>query len=184
MTVYSVESLATLAGGKLQPKRNHINRFLTEHDDWRCEPISAENIDECRTMCEEWYAEHAEMGVDLSHFAGERFAISFAFDNYDAIGFEGLALRADGHIIAFTMGTFFSADTYDVNFEKAFSSIQGAYALINREFSRHIHETHPDVRFLNREDDMGLPGLRKAKLSYQPAVILEKYTAVLAEDTL
>ena len=65
----------------------------------------------------------------------------------------------------------------DVGFEKAFPDVNGAYAMINREFSRMIAEKYPEVRFLNREDDMGSEGLRRAKESYQPTVLLEKYTA-------
>ena len=66
---------------------------------------------------------------------------------------------------------------YDVCFEKAYSAINGAYAIINREFSRMIAGKYPEVRFLNREDDMGEPGLRQAKESYQPTLLLEKYFA-------
>ena len=74
------------------------------------------------------------------------------------------------------MGNRISRDTFDVNFEKSFADVQGAYPLVNREFARYIREQHPDIVYLNREDDMGLEGLRKAKESYHP-VFLEKYIA-------
>ena len=80
------------------------------------------------------------------------------------------------------MGSPISADTFDVHFEKAYGEIQGAYAMINREFARWVRDHYPDVRYLNREDDMGLEGLRKAKLSYQPHHFEEKYWACLMED--
>ena len=80
-------------------------------------------------------------------------------------------------VIAFSMGARMNEQYYDVCFEKAYSAINGAYAMINREFSRMIAEKYPEVRFLNREDDMGSEGLRRAKESYQPTVLLEKYTA-------
>ena len=92
-------------------------------------------------------------------------------------------MLSDGErIIAFSMGSRMNRDYYDVGFEKAFPDVNGAYAMINREFSRMIAEKYPEVRFLNREDDMGEPGLRKAKESYQPTLLLAKYNATLREE--
>ena len=79
------------------------------------------------------------------------------------------------------MGDMLSSDTYDVHFEKAYGELQGAYAIINREFARWVREHHPNVRYLNREDDMGVEGLRKAKESYYPDLMVEKYSAVWQE---
>ena len=75
------------------------------------------------------------------------------------------------------MGDLLSADTYDVHFEKAYGELQGAYAMINREFARRVRQRHPQVRYLNREDDMGVEGLRKAKESYYPDLMVEKFSA-------
>ena len=97
------------------------------------------------------------------------------------LGLEGLLLRADGKPVAFTAGKSLGGDTYDVFFEKAHSEIQGAYPMINREFARWIRKNHPEIRYLNREDDMGEENLRKAKLSYHPDLLLEKYVAELKE---
>ena len=80
------------------------------------------------------------------------------------------------------MGSRRNRDYYDVGFEKAFPDVNGAYAMINREFSRMIAQKYPELQFLNREDDMGEPGLRKAKESYQPTCLLEKYNACLQEE--
>ena len=85
-------------------------------------------------------------------------------------------------VIAFSMGARMNEKYYDVCFEKAYSAINGAYAMINREFSRWISQKYPELEFLNREDDMGEPGLRKAKESYQPTVLLEKFNADLTEE--
>jgi len=179
--IYTVDALATLSGHKYQSKRNHINRFEEEHPDWTCEVITRENLPECVRMTTEWYYEHYETGADPASFDGERRALALAFDHYDDLGFDGLLLRVDGRVIAYSMGVPITDTVYDVNFEKAFSSIQGAYALINREFSRMVQKKYPSLQYLNREDDMGAEGLRKAKLSYHPAVILEKYRAFLKE---
>ena len=91
-------------------------------------------------------------------------------------------LLSGGEGIAVTMATRLSGDTFDIHFEKAKEDVEGAYAAINCEFARYLREKHPDVRFLNREDDMGLEGLRKAKLSYQPHHLMEKHWAYVWED--
>ena len=88
-------------------------------------------------------------------------------------------LYAEGKVLAFTMGNPINETVFDVNFEKADPYIQGSYAIINREFARWIRAQHPQVKLLNREDDMGLEGLRKAKESYVPDLLLEKYIAEL-----
>lgn len=181
--VYSIEALSTLSGRKLQAKRNHINNLVKRYPDWVCEPITSDNLEECQDMVTLWYEEHLEAGGTPNSYRGEQRALSIAFSNYEAMGFDGLLLRLDGRVAAFSMGQRINQTSYDVNFEKAFASIQGAYALINREFSRMIHETYPDIEFLDREDDMGLDTLRKAKLSYHPAIVLDKYTAFLPEES-
>ena len=96
---------------------------------------------------------------------------------------EGLCLRAGGKILAFTMGNRISETAFDVNFEKAYADVPGAYPLINREFARDLREKYPELLYLNREDDMGLEGLRKAKESYYPDCMAEKYCLTLREQT-
>lgn len=81
-------------------------------------------------------------------------------------------------MVAFTIGDRLSADTYDVHFEKAYGELQGAYAMINRESPLGAGPP-PEIRYLNREDDMGVEGLRKAKQSYYPDLMVEKHTAVM-----
>ena len=180
--IYAIESLTTLSGKKLQAKRNHINRFCENHPDWTSEPITPAVLPEVEAMTDRWYREHYDHGFQPSFYAGEQAALRMAFDHYEKIGFDGLLLRVDGEVAAWSMGVRLSADTFDVCFEKAFASMQGSYPLINREFSRMIAEKYPSIRWMDREDDMGEEGLRQAKLSYHPAVILEKSVAVLKEE--
>lgn len=175
--VYDIERLAELKGKKLQQKRNHINRFLENCPDWYTRPITAENLEDCRALASEWYRFHKEEDTTL-----EKVAISRAFDNYDVLGMEGLALYAGGRMVAMTMGNRLRRDMFDVNFEKAYADIPGAYPMINREFARYLREKYPELRFLNREEDMGLPGLRKSKLSYHPDEIVEKYRGFLQPE--
>ena len=179
--LYDINRLADLKGKKLQQKRNHINRFLQDHPDWTAEPIAPENLDECRKMVDSWYAQHAVLSP-TTDYTLEKLAMRRAFDSYEALEMEGLLIRTDGRIVAMTMGNRIRTDTFDVNFEKADPDIPGAYPLVNREFARLLRGRYPELRYLNREDDMGMPGLRKAKESYHPDELLEKYRAFLRAD--
>ena len=112
----------------------------------------------------------------------ERAALRRAFRYRTELGMEGLVLYAGGQIAAVTMASFLSHDTLDVHFEKALPQLQGAYPMINRQFARYIREKYPQVQYLNREDDMGMEGLRKAKLSYSPHHLVEKCWALLTVE--
>ena len=181
--LYALDRLAGLGGKKLHGKRNHIRRFEESHPDWQVEQITMDNLAECAEMDLEWNrryrsldaaGEEAEARTRLD----ERHAMSRAFAHYEALGMDGLLLRTGGKVVAFTMGSPISADTFDVHFEKAYGEIQGAYAMINREFARWLQANRPGVRWLNREDDMGLEGLRKSKESYYPDRMVEKSAAI------
>lgn len=169
--VYPIEKLKTLAGKKLQAKRNHINRFAQTHPDWYTIKITAENLTDFAPLLSDWYDSHE--GDALST---ERWALENAMAHFDELQMEGLMLHDGEKIVAFSMGNRITKEIYDVNFEKAYADIQGAYPMINREFSRMVAEKYPEVLFLNREDDMGLDGLRKAKMSYHPDLLV-KYKA-------
>ena len=175
--LYDIDRLCELTGKKLHGKRNHINRFLEEHPDWSFEEITAETLPECLAMDERWYREN--LGYDGDETMQEDgVALKKCMAHYDKMGLDGCLLRAGGKVVAFTMGEPMGAeDTYDVHFEKAFAEVQGAYPMVNREFARWVREHYPQVRYLNREDDMGVEGLRKAKESYYPDRMAEKYSA-------
>ncbi len=177
--LYDIDRLTGLKGKKLQQKRNHINRFLENDPDWYTKPITPENLPECKALAGDWYRLHE---ADEKDWTLEKVALSRAFDAFEALGLEGLTLYSGGRMVAMTMGNRLRQDTFDVNFEKAYADISGAYPLINREFSRLIHEKYPEIRYMNREEDMGLPGLRKSKLSYHPDELLEKYRAYLKPE--
>ena len=176
--MYTVEELTELHGKKLQAKRNHCNRFEQDHPDFKTEIVTPENLQRCRDMVSKWYEVH-EWNEQIEQ---EKTAIARAFDHFEASHMDGLMLIDAGEVIAFSMGARMNELYYDVCFEKAYSAINGAYAMINREFSRMIAQKYPELQFLNREDDMGEPGLRKAKESYQPTCLLEKYNACLQEE--
>lgn len=105
-----------------------------------------------------------------------------AFGAMETLGLEGLVLRdGDGRIIAMTMGSRLSEDTFDIHFEKADPAVEGAYAAINQAFAQYLRQRYPALKWLDREDDMGLEGLRQAKLSYYPARMIEKHWAKCME---
>ena len=179
--VYSIDDLADLSGKKYHGKRNHIYRFEEEHPDAVAVPITDTNSAEVRDMAERWFEERLLENPN-SDFQMERIAIDKALRDIEALGMVGLALVSGGEILAFTLASRMSDDTFDVHFEKARADVAGAYPAINRALARYIRETYPDVKYLNREEDMGLEGLRRAKRSYHPHHMIEKYWAHLMED--
>ena len=176
--VYHIDDLADLKGKKYQPKRNHINRFLAEHPDVRILPLSAETLADARALADRWHRRRSpeeDAGMELV-------ALNRAFAHWQELGMEGLVMYVGEQVVAMTMGSRLGEDTVDVHFEKADTDYPGAYAVINRAFARHIREKYPQVKFLNREDDMGIEGLRKAKLSYYPHHMVEKCWAHLLSE--
>lgn len=179
--LYDVDKLADLAGRKLHSKRNHCARFEDAVPDWSFSPMTPADLPECLALDEEWdrrsrEREGAEEATDMTL---ERRALLTAAKYFSEIGLEGGVLRdGSGRLLAFTMGDPISADTFDVHFEKALDDVPGCYAVINREFARYLREKYPSLRYLNREEDMGIEGLRRAKESYYPDLMGEKHWAV------
>ena len=178
--VYTVEALADLKGKALQRKRNHVNRFRAANPDYTVVPITKENLDIARTLVEDWYIHKVETtGGD---YLLEQIAIERALNHYEALGLDGMILYCNGEPAAMTMASRMSPDTLDVHFEKALDQVDGAYAAINSEFAAYVRDKYPEIQYLDREDDMGLEGLRKAKLSYRPHHLVEKCRAYFVED--
>ena len=175
--VYRREKLATLSGKKLQPKRNHVNRFEKNYPDYEYLPLTAELFPQCLDLVAKWNVKKEDLRGRLS-VEDERSALQFSFENWDNLCSCGGVLRVGGKIIAFTYGAPVNYDTFDVCVEKADVDYEGAFAMINREFARHLPERFV---YMNREEDLGIEGLRKAKLSYQPEWLLDKY--IVTETT-
>lgn len=169
--IYSREKLASLAGKKLHGKRNHIARFK-DGDDWSYEPMTEENLEECRRMTYTWIKMRSEKWNE--EMEAEIMVLHEAFDHRKELGLIGGVLRKAGEIVAFTLGEPLNQDTFVVHFEKAYPDMQGAYPMINQQFVQHACEGYT---YVNREEDTGDLGLRKAKLSYYPEILLKKYIA-------
>lgn len=167
--VYEVEKLINLSGKKYHGKKNHINKFKKLYSDWSYEPLTKENAEECFQMalkwrnlngCDENEEKNAEMCVTLNSLR--------LFEELELCG--GL-LRADGEVVAFSIGEPVCSDTMVVHIEKAFADVPGAYPMINQQFL--LHEA-AEYRYVNREEDTGDEGLRQAKESYKPVFLQQK----------
>lgn len=169
--IYSVNKMAELRGKKYHGKRNHITNFKKNNPNWSFEIINNDNISECIDLHTGWIKSHE----DDEDYSFEFEAVLTAFENYEKLGFVGGILKIDGKAIAYTMGEPHSDKLFVTHFEKAPADIQGAYPIINQEFTKNCLMKY---ELVNREEDLGLEGLRKAKQSYNPEILLEKGAAV------
>ena len=171
--IYKRESLAQLSGKKLHAKKNLVNRFWRLYPDASYRPIAKENMGDAIAVAEKWFAERMEESgeADMSELAH----IRKAAEHWDALGLFGGVLYAEGVPAAMTMASAISRQVIDVHFEKAIGAFaaEGAYAAVNQAFA--ASEAAAAYPYINREEDMGIPGLRKAKEAYRPAFKVEKY---------
>lgn len=168
--VYESEKLATLSGKKLHSKRNHINKFKALYDGrWSYEAITAGNVEECFQMALKWRDQNG--CEDDPDKRGEICVTMNALRLFEELELTGGILKIDGEVVAFTIGEPICPDTFVVHIEKAFADVEGAYPMINQQFVEHECK---DYLYVNREEDTGAEGLRKAKLSYRPVFMVEK----------
>jgi hypothetical protein len=167
--LYRSEDLIGLVGRKYDAKRNFINRLRSRFD-YNYEKLDGRLAMECFDFAEEWCEDRSCETVE--GMRKEHCAVYQILTNFDALGVVGGAIRIDGRIVAFSVGEALNPETLVVHIEKADGSIEGLYQTINNEFC--IHEAK-EYEFVNREQDMGVPGLRKAKESYHPVRLVETY---------
>lgn len=179
--VHDINDLADLRGRKFLSKRNHFNRFCADHPDHQVVPMTCDMLPRVKQFVESWYVRRLETDPEGDYLL-ESVALGRLFNHCDELDMEGLVLMDGAEILAVTMGSRLSSDTFDIHFEKAKEGIAGAYNAISCHFARHLRLKYPEILFLNREEDMGLEGLRSSKLSYRPHHMVEKYRAVVRED--
>lgn len=179
--VYSIADLAQLKGRRYQKKRNHCNRFRENFPYSTAVPLGSENIGAVEQLVDTWYDVRLREDPQGDYHM-ERAALKKALQSFKTLGMEGLVLMDGQTALAMTLGSPISPNTFDVHFEKALPEAEGAYAAINFEFARYLQNKYPQLQYLNREDDLGQEGLRKAKLSYYPHHMVEKCWACLLED--
>ncbi|MEE1013507.1 MAG: GNAT family N-acetyltransferase, partial [Clostridia bacterium] len=173
--VYKVEELSNLAGKRFHTKKNHVNKFKRLYH-WEYQTIGKENLEECLRVFEEWYQSRVD---EISGVEEERQAVQELFHNWDALDVRGGCLRVDGKMIAFSVGEPLCGKMAVIHLEHADTAYDGAFAMMNQQFLLHQWQ---DFEFINREEDMGLPGMRKAKESYRPAFMVKKYVATLLPE--
>lgn len=178
--VYKIEDLATLKGRKFQKKRNHLNKFRENHPNCFAVELTAANLDLARELADDWYAHRLALDPQGDYHMEQK-ALRRAFRHWDALALEGIALLEEDRCIAFSIGSPLQEDTFDIHFEKAREDLDGSYNAINQAFSTHLQAKYPQLQYLNREDDLGIPGLRQAKLSYNPDHLVVKFWAELWE---
>ena len=170
-TVYHTRfGISTLTGKKLHGKRNHINKFKELYS-YNYEPLTADNMEKIRSFIEEWYQKKAETDASI---LTEKTALENALKNFEKLELKGGILLVDGKSVAFSIGEQLNQDTALIHFEKADTDYQGAYPMMNQQF---VINAWSNLTYVNREDDMGIEGLRKAKLSYYPDIMVEMYSA-------
>lgn len=173
--IYNTDDLAELRGRHYHGKRNHIYRFEENYPGYKAESITEENIRSCKVIAENWTDDTAE------EILYEKDTIITALEHMEELGLEGCVIRIpdsnadDGfRTAAFAVGERLTKDCFVIHFEKTDPEIREAYAIVNREFARRLKGRY---KYINREEDLGVEGLRKAKMSYRPALMCEKVIA-------
>ena len=173
--VYKIEDLVNLSGKKYHAKRNHINKFINKYPNFEYCRMTPENAQECIDLFDSW--RNSKDDGSSVELAEEREAIIELLDNWDCLGVTGGCIKIDGKMVAFSFGEALSNDTVVIHLEHADTSYEGIFAVMNQQF---LENEWQSCTFVNREEDMGIPGMRKAKQSYHPAFMVEKYVATLA----
>ena len=170
--IYLSSDLINLPGKNYQKKRNHCSRFIRENPDYSFLPVTEENIHRAKKFEQDWCARYdCDRGRDLS---SEQKGIMELLDNFTFLELMGAMIESNGEIVALSVAAPINDRMVDVIVEKAYRDINGAYAIINRDFAANFFA---EYEFINREDDMGAENLRKAKMSYFPYEIRKKYLA-------
>jgi len=173
--IYTTESLISLSGKNLSPKRNHINKFMREYGGFEYVEINSQLADECMRIFNEWCEKQDSCDCEVPEEC-EKWACMELLKNWDLFPtLKGALIKVNGKFEAFTIGEMLNEDTAVIHIEKGNTDILGIYPLINREF---VSRAFPDTTYINREEDMGKEGLRKAKMSYHPVKMLHKYIII------
>lgn len=167
--VYTRESLATLKGKKLHGKRNHINKFLSLYPDYEYRKLEKSMIADCMALYKHWSEEKDEPTMALED---EKRSVLLALNHMEELGLTGGTIYIDGKLCAFTVGERLHPHMQLIHIEKADTEIEGLYPMINQQYVLHECE---EVELINREEDMGIEGMRKAKHSYHPIKMIEKH---------
>ncbi|MCX6554571.1 MAG: phosphatidylglycerol lysyltransferase domain-containing protein [Candidatus Aminicenantes bacterium] len=167
--IYSSQKLVDLAGNKLHKKRNLINQFLALYPDHKCLPLQASDLGACLELSEKWCRMRTCLEADFDH---ETSALKRALGHFSALELQGLKISLGGEMAAFSVFSQLSSNMADVHFEKFAPEIKGSGQVINWETAKFLSAKY---KYINREQDLGIQGLRQAKKSYDPEYIVSAY---------
>jgi len=172
--IYMQQDLALLKGRRYHKKKNHVSGFERKYTDYRLEPIHAGNINDAVKVAQLWYEER--MDQKSMRKSQEYIAIKEAAEYFEPLELSGGILYVNDNPVAMTMASAINDKICDIHFEKAIGGYadNGAYAAINQKFAQYLD----GYEYINREEDIGIEGLRKAKMSYHPVILLRKTSAV------
>lgn len=170
--LYLRQNLAELKGKKYHGKRNHIAQFIREYPDFSAEPVCGNNSADAYSVAEKWYEQHEDKSDSVTE---ELSAIREALENFDALSLYGMIIYANGMPAAMTIASRISDGNYDTHYEKALREFPHVYPVVTSRFAASLS----DARYINREEDLGFAGLKQAKFSFNPDIILNKYSAVM-----
>lgn len=170
--LYDAESLRTLAGNALHKKRNHVNKFMRLFPGYSYARLTSDDKAECLALVESWCMTKGINPLDMAE--SDYAMIRRLFTDFDKLDIRGGLIRTGGEVRAFAMGSFGNGNCAYIHFEKADQDIDGIYPAINQMV---LQNEFPNVEAVNREEDLGIPGLRKAKQSYGPISLVNKYKA-------
>ena len=176
--VYKAEDLINLSGRRYHSKKNHLNSFRKNYPEAVYLSITDDIVIQCKLNINGWYKQRSVDLPDDPFLAAEREAIIEVLNNFAAFRLKGGAIMLGKRVVAFSFGEQLNKDTAVIHVEKADPEIRGAYPAINQAFVEHEWS---DMEFINREEDMGMPGLRQAKETYHPCRMIEKFNAKMAD---
>jgi len=170
--IYRIDRLVDLTGVKLHKKRNLISQFKRQNPDYSVSPLKADDL----PIARDFVRHILETGKKPSKDLEDEFkAIEKAFDHFDSLGFEGVGLRVKNRMVAFCVFSRLTHDTYNIQFEKSDMAFKGAAQVINQETAKYLQNK---CVYVNREQDLGIKGLRQAKLSYEPERLIIPQTLI------
>lgn len=171
--LYEKQNMIELKGRSLHKKKNHMNFFLKNYE-YEYKELTSDMADDAMQFIDEFNAKKDILPHEMELLKMEERAMRDVFENLEKAKYTAGAIYMNGKIEALSVGGLINNNTMGVHIEKANTDYRGLYQIINMEFCKHLP---PSIKYVNREEDMGLPGLRKSKLSYKPVKLVEKYIA-------
>ncbi|MDX9888116.1 MAG: phosphatidylglycerol lysyltransferase domain-containing protein [Anaerovoracaceae bacterium] len=176
--LYLIQDMIDLKGRPYHGKKNHLNYFINNYEHEYIE-LTSKHTDEAMEFIHEFNARKDVPPHEKIMLEMEAEAMQDVFENLEKVGYLAGAIRIDGKIEAIAIGGQLNRNTITEHVEKANVQYRGLYQMINHEFCKAVGK---NFKFINREEDMGIPNLRKAKLSYKPVKLVEKYIITCKED--